>query len=350
MSDITIGTQELPKSPYRYINTEEEAREALNIIDKYNLIEVDTEGTGLDPFTSRTTLLQIGVPGQAFVFDVRSDTDKSTIDFNIFRPLLESNAKLKLLQNAVYDMKMIKNQYGFYINNIYDTMLVEQIFNLGGGFKRTSLDAMVSRYFGMVMPKEPRTTFTDYGQEFKPYQLEYAANDVCILTMIRECQLPRIIKEELIDVCRLEFEFTRPMCEMELNGIMIDKHKWNVIMSDVDKDRLDCRDRIFKELRKVEDQQTLFGNSLININSNDQLKKALHRYGIDVEDVQAGTLTRFKGVPLIDDLLKHSKLEKLISTYGDALLDRIHPLTGRLHTNFKQMVSTGRMSSSNPNL
>lgn len=350
MSEITVNSEELPKPDYKYITKEADAKEALNIIKNYDIIEVDTEGTGLDPFTSKVTLLQMGVPDHAFVFDVRSDTEHSDIDFNIFKDILTSKKHLKLLQNAVYDMKMVKHNFGFYIETIYDTMLVEQVFNLGAGFKKASLDAIVQRYLGMNMPKEPRTTFSEYNQTFKPYQLEYAANDVCILTLIRDCQLPRIKDEGLEDVCRLEFEFTMPMAEMELNGISIDVNKWRTIMSDVDRERIECIKRIEKEFGKIQTQNTLFNNCLINIKSNAQLKKALNDYGIPVEDTKAMTLNKFKGVPLVDDLLNHSKLEKLISTYSETLLERIHPYTNRLHTSFKQMVSTGRMSSSNPNL
>jgi DNA polymerase-1 len=54
---------------------------------------------------------------------------------------------------------------------------------------------------------------------------------------------------------------------------------------------------------------------------------------------------------LPDLVLKYRSLSKLKSTYTDALLDLIHPITGRIHTSYNQTVTaTGRLSSSNPNL
>ncbi|MBE9529728.1 MAG: DNA polymerase I, partial [Proteobacteria bacterium] len=50
-------------------------------------------------------------------------------------------------------------------------------------------------------------------------------------------------------------------------------------------------------------------------------------------------------------ILKHRALSKLKSTYTDALLDLVHPETGRIHTSYNQTVTaTGRLSSSDPNL
>jgi DNA polymerase-1 len=55
--------------------------------------------------------------------------------------------------------------------------------------------------------------------------------------------------------------------------------------------------------------------------------------------------------PLPGLILQHRTLTKLKSTYADALVDLIHPVTGRIHTSFNQTVAaTGRLSSSDPNL
>jgi DNA polymerase I-like protein with 3'-5' exonuclease and polymerase domains len=94
----------------------------------------------------------------------------------------------------------------------------------------------------------------------------------------------------------------------------------------------------------------LFGVPSINIDSTGQLRDALNKLGIPVEDTDKGTLEKYKGHPVIDDLIIYRKLSKLISTYNENLMRKIHPITGKLHTDFKQMVKTGRMASGNPNL
>jgi DNA polymerase I-like protein with 3'-5' exonuclease and polymerase domains len=340
----------LPKPNYEYITTEEAARTVLSEIANYNVIELDSETTSLDPHKGKMSLLQIGVPNKAFVFDVRSDTEHSSINLELFKPLLTDNKILKLLQNAVFDMKYIKKHGGYYVNNIYDTMLVEQLFNLGLGWVKADLGTLVKRYTGITMDKEPRGTFADYGQTFEPFQIEYAANDVVVLNLIRNLQLPRVQQEGFENVCRLEFEFCKPMCEMELNGITFDVDKHRTILSDIEAARAKHAEKVSKLLSAVDDQRTLFGVSLINIDSNVQLLKALKKYGLELDSTDVNVLGKFKGIPVIDELLDYRKAQKFISTYGETLIAKINEITGRLHTEFRQMVSTGRMSSSSPNL
>jgi len=350
MSVFDQNVLHLPKPNYEYITTEEAARTALSEIANYKVIEVDSETTSLDPYEGKPVLLQIGVPNKAFVFDIRSDTDHSSVDLEIFKPLLTNNETLKLFQNAVFDMKYIKHHGGYYVNNIYDTMLVEQLFTLGLGFVKADLVTLVKRYMNITMDKEPRGTFSDYNQDFQPFQLEYAANDVVVLNMLRSLQQPRIQQEGFENVCRLEFEFTKPMCEMELNGITFDVDKHRVILDDIEQGRLKHGKMVNDLLAGTNDQTTLFGVSLINIDSNAQLLSALNKYGLKLESTAEGVLAKFQGVPAIDELLAYRKAQKFISTYGESLISQINEMTGRLHTRFRQMVSTGRMSSSAPNL
>ena len=350
MSVFGSNVLRLPKPNYKYITTTDEARAALNEISKYNILEVDSETTGLDPYTSKIVLLQIGIPNQAFVFDMRCDTEHSEVSLDLFKSVLTDKSILKILQNAVFDMKVLKLQGGYYIENIYDTMLVEQSFYLGLHGHKADLATLVFKYLGITVDKEPRNTFSDYNQTFQPFQLEYAANDVLVLDTIRNMQLPRIVKEGFENVCRLEFEFTKPMCEMELNGICFDVDKQRIILGDVEKERDEHGNIVRKMFSEAEDQTTLFGVSLINIDSNVQLLKALNRSGFELESTDVKVLKKFSGMAIIDELLAYRKAQKFISTYGENLIAKINPVTGRLHTRFRQMVSTGRMSSSAPNL
>lgn len=348
-----IETREvsLPEPNYEYVTTEEAAHTALSDISRFNCLAVDTECTHLDPFYAKVSLVQIGTPEKAYVFDVRSDTQHSSVDVSLLKPVLVDPKIQKIVQNSVFDMKLLKYTHGFYINNIYDTMLAEQLFNLGRGFISAALDKLVLRYLGITMPKEPANTFKDYNQTFKPYQLVYAANDVVVLDIIKQLQQPRIVSEGLEDAARLEFEFTKPMCEMELNGIKIDVEKWRLIMADIEAERQRLFTEIGQMLSSSSSQGFLFGVPSVNIDSPIQLKEALGHYGLsNLDSTDEAALMKFQGVPVIDALLKYRKASKLVSTYGEALLEKIHKITGRLHTEFKQMVSTGRMSSSNPNL
>lgn len=340
----------LPDPKFEYITTEEKAREAMNILAVYDEYYIDTETTGLDPYKAKWSLLQVGTIDKIFVFDVRYNTDQSSLHPEVLDPMLQDETKIMTLQNAAFDMKVIKVNRGFYLQNVYDTMLAEQLLNLGLPFVKASLDALVLRYIGVQMEKEPRGTFKDYNQKFRDFQLKYSANDVAVLPLIKDLQVGKLEREGLLDVAQLEFDFLKPLCEMELNGIKIDTDKWRVIMKDVEKERDATKLVIQDALSSTEDQGTLFGLSLLNVDSNAQLKTALNRYGIEVQSTSADTLSNYVGLPVIDSILDYRKAEKLISTYSETLLSKISSVTGRLHTDFRQMVSTGRMSSNNPNL
>lgn len=350
--NISLGAEDvgLPRPNYEYITTEEGARKALSYIDRYPTIAIDTETTGLDPYKAKWSLLQIGTQDKSFVFDVRYDTEHSSINPKMFNDLFTDNSKDKLVQNAAYDMKIIKRNTGVYLNNVYDTMLAEQLLGLGLNFNKAGLAALVEKYIGLVMPKEPRGTFMDYGQVFSEYQLVYAANDVVVLPTIRDIQIDKIRKEGLSNVFDLECRFLVPLCEMELNGICIDVERWRKIMHEVELEKDILKAQVQASLDKLCPQTTLFGVSLTNVDSNPQLKKALLSMGLELESVDSKALELYRGLPVIDSLLGYRKANKLISTYAEPLIAKINEYTGRLHTDFKQMVSTGRLSSSNPNL
>jgi DNA polymerase I-like protein with 3'-5' exonuclease and polymerase domains len=345
---ITIessGLAELPAPNYQYITTTEEALRVLPEIERYDIIEVDSEDTGLDPLTARTVLLQIGVIGKSYVFDVRD----GRVDGRIFKPILEGTNQLKLIQNAVYDYEVLKTNFGISCDRMYDTMLAEQLLYLGLHHK-SSLGYLVGKYLGMSMPKETATSFSDYNQEYQEYQIRYAANDVSVLRDIYNLQLPKLKEAGLMRVAKLEFEFIKPLCEMELNGVLLDVPKWREILGEMLIERDKLRIKLDDTFNDLSDQSTLFGVCTMNLDSPVQLVGALNRIGVPVSSTDVKELGKHKNNPVVKTLLEYRKYEKFITTYGEPMIGRIHSKTGRLHTNLKQMVDTGRLSSSNPNL
>jgi len=350
---MSIFNNEKPTLPipnYEYITSADQVGPIVSELFNHPEIEVDTETTGLDPFTSKPVLLQIGTLNKAYVFDVRHDTVHSDIHMEQFEPIMVEPTVNKILQNAVFDMKVFKVNGGYYLKNIYDTMLAEQLINLGLMMRGAGLADIINKYLGLSMDKEPRGTFQDYNQTFEPYQLDYAAKDVSVLTLIKDLQRPALEENGLLDVADLEFAFTKPMCEMELNGINIDDVKWRKMFKDIGNECNAARDDLLNMLSKSYGQNVMFGLPVINIDSNKQLLKALHDQGIDIPSTDAKVVSKYKKLPVIAQLMAYRKLNKLISTYGESLLEKVNPVTGRLHTSFQQLVSTGRMSSRAPNI
>ncbi len=337
--------QDLPAPNYRYIQTTEEALQYLEFIERHPIIEVDTETTGLDPYTSRVVLLQIGVHGSSFVFDVR-DGD---VNAEIFKPLLENNTNLKVMQNAAFDYKMLKVNFGITLNRMYDLMLAEQLLYLGL-HPKASLQYLVEKYLHLNIPKDIGHTFQNYDQKYQEYQLRYAANDVSVMKDIYSLQIDKLEQDNLLRAARLEFEFLSPLAEMELNGMLLDVPQWRGILDEV----LIDRDKLSIELSDIFsrtiNQTTLFGVSLMNLGSPSQVLNCLHAMGVQVESTDVKELGKYSSNPTVKLLLNYRKYEKFITTYGEPMIARRHPITDRLHTRFKQMVDTGRMSSSDPNL
>lgn len=345
-----LEVKEIPTPEYEYVTKKSRAVEVLSYLDNFDTFEVDTEGTALDPYQCKTTLIQIGIPGDVYVFDIRGDTEYSNFDGNLFKDFMEDKSKLKLLQNANYDIKVLKVQFGYYIENIYDTMIAEQLLFLGVKMRGFALVNLVDKYLHMKMDKEPRGTFEEYNQEFTQKQLDYAAKDVIILDLIRSMQMERVKRYELGEVLQLENDFIKPLSEMELNGIKLDVDKWKIIMKEVKFGADKLKVQIESGLESTQEQTALFGVSTININSPSQLLKSLRKLGIPAESTDVKELEKFAGHQLIDEIIEYRGLNKLITTYAEPLVERINKKTGRLHTRFKQMVQTGRLSSTNPNL
>jgi DNA polymerase I-like protein with 3'-5' exonuclease and polymerase domains len=339
------GLPGLPPPNYQYITRTEDALNVLPEIEKHELIEVDTETTALDPFIARVTLIQLGLLGKSYVFDVR----EGNVNAEVFKPLLEGDGSLKLLQNAVYDFEVLKTNFNIELNRIYDTMLVEQLLYLGL-HPKASLDHLVGKYLHMRMPKDIATSFVDYHQEYQEYQLRYAANDVSVLRDIYNMQMPKLRQDGLMRVAKLEFDFIKPLAEMELNGMLLDVPQWRCILEEMIVERDKLRIQLGNIFEDTVDQTTMFGVSLMNLDSPAQVIKGLQKVGVHVDSTDVKELNKHKKNPIVQLLLDYRKYEKFITTYGEPMIDRIHSKTGRLHTKFKQMVDTGRMSSSNPNL
>jgi DNA polymerase I-like protein with 3'-5' exonuclease and polymerase domains len=339
------GLAEMPTPVYKYVTSTDDALRDLEMLERHPIIELDIEATGLDPLVDRVVLLQIGIPGISYVYDVRDER----VDARIFKDVIEGTDQLKLDQNAVYEYEMLKSNFGMELNHVYDPMLSEQLLYLGLK-PPANLQHLVSKYLSMFMEKDVALTFQKYDQEYQDFQKRYAANDVCVLRPIYECQLPKLRQDGLMRVAKLEFDFIKALGEMELNGMLLDVNKWRELLDEkvTDRDRLSIQ--LTDAFGTAMDQVTLFGVSLLNLNSPAQLLKCLHDIGIPAENTDEKELSKYKKNPIIQLLLEYKGYSKFISTYGEPMIGRIHPSTGRLHTSFRQMVDTGRMSSSDPNL
>ena len=159
---------------YEYITEASRAEEVLKLLEKEQILGVDIEGTGLDPYTSTLLLIQIGTPEISYVFDART---LKLGEIPLFKQILESNKVLKLLHNGKFDYAFIKVNTGVEVNNIFDTMLTEAVLTAGLVGKSASLQELSQKYLEVNLEKGTRKTFYNYTGKITEEQLKYSGLD-----------------------------------------------------------------------------------------------------------------------------------------------------------------------------
>lgn len=340
---------------------------ALDYFEGRPMVQVDTETEGHFNFVNRILLLQLGCLEDQFVINFQELSSEERRE--ISRRILNNPQKKKLLQNAKFDIKF----FWFHdmdICNVYDVMLAEVLLN--AGIKREkgffALDSMCARYTNIRLNKELRGRINHSGID--SVVIQYAADDVKALELIREAQLNRLRAihmagdddQDMYTTTGLEMQNVIVFAHMEYNGIKLDLTKWEMVRKTINDLVVKARgelDRIVHEEPRLRmyryTYQDLFTEatptSLVNWNSSVQKLKVLKKLFPDITSSGAREVSRYKQVhPLAKALLEYNKANKLKTGFGDAMPKFINPKTGRIHTEFWQIKDTGRIGSANPNM
>lgn len=351
---ITKGLLQFNLPEYMRIATMEEC---LEYFKGEELIGVDTETTGFDPYIADIYTLQLGNQDDQFVIDCE------TVSIQGFKPLLEDKSKTFLFQNAKFDLRFLY-RHKILCPNIYDTYLAEATLTKGDNFSKKSLDYLATKYGVKKLDKSIRGKIIKEGLSKRV--VKYAAEDVEVLIPIKERQEEALRKYNLVNSIKLENSFVRVLAYVEYCGIYLDATRWH---KKVEEDKHNLEEAkaaidawVIENAPKkyTEAQLDLFNSdSKCNIlwSSPMQVAQLFKDLGIDVgtidektgevkDSVDARVLglqkDKFEIIPMY---IHYKECEKTISTYGDNVLKHIHKKTGRIHTSFKQIVRTGRMSS-----
>jgi DNA polymerase I-like protein with 3'-5' exonuclease and polymerase domains len=220
--------------------------------------------------------------------------------------------------------------------------------------ERHGLDTVASRYLNESVDKTER--LSNWNFDLSEAQLEYAARDAAILIPLREKLFERLKSDSLMDVARLEFDCIMVVAEMELTGFYMHKDRWLEQLAIVDKRRNQLAEELQNVLAEESSQGTLFGGPQrddINLDSHQQLTKALERLGITVPDSTRNWKLQPLAAeyPVVGTLLEYRTVQKALTSYGQNMIDLINPATNRLHADFRQIgAPTGRFSCTNPNI
>ncbi len=320
----------------------------MEAISKHAVVGVDTETTGLDPLRSRVRLLQIATPEHSFVIDL---FQVRALERPELRGFLSSSDPIKNFHNAKFDLKMLLHHFGLEVRGVFDTLLASQLIGAGRNEGGHGLAAVTDRHLGEVIDKTMQTS--DWAGPLSQAQQEYAAKDAALLLPLAEKLSAKLNELHLNDVAKLEFDCVLPLAAMELSGMAIDKACWRALVANLERAHEVLSAELRGQLAAGVPQLTLFGEPPnINLDSPAQVMDALAQMGIKVEGTRNWQLQAAgKDHPAVAKLLEYRSVQKLLSSYGPSLLDHIHPVTGRIHADFRQMGATGgRMSCSDPNL
>ncbi len=305
------------------------------MINFYLDIETDnSEGYGLDPYLTRIVTIQILLP------DGKVCLKKDPKNIDDIRMILEKGQIVGA--NIKFDAKVIEAQFGVQIKHMYDVQIAELVIS-GGNKARTkgavTYKALVKQYCCVEIDKEEQTTFR-HGMPLTPAQKEYAYNDIKHLPEIYEKQQKEIKKLGLEDIIKTEMDCIPAMVWLELSGLLLDVNILHEFEKEYYKIRATALQRVFSNLKKE-----------INLNSPQQVKKALQEYGIPVESTSKKYLIQFSEHEVVRAILEFKQMEKLFSAFVNKLPKMVHPTTGRIHADFRQFgARSGRMSCTNPNL
>ena len=339
-------------------------------------VAVDTETDSLDSMRANLVGVSLALPGRACYIPLahKGAPSQGSFDFGeggsdsgdappqvplkraiaILKPLLEADSVLKIGQNIKYDRQVLI-RHGIDIAPIDDTMLLSVV--LEGGAHGHGMDELALLHLGHQTIKYKEVVGSGKAQvTFDRVPLDvardYAAEDADVTLRLHALLKPRLLEEKLVTVYEtLERPLVPILERMERHGIRVDAAELKRLSDDFTARMGDLEAEI----------HTLAGHEF-NVGSPKQLGEVLfdemslpggkkgktgaYATGADVLENLAG-----QGHDLPARVLDWRQLAKLKSTYADALLEQINPVTGRVHTSFAMAAtSTGRLASSDPNL
>ncbi|MBN3950550.1 MAG: DNA polymerase I [Nostoc sp. NMS7] len=348
----------------RIINTEAKLTELVKLLQKFTNSETpvawDTETTDLEPRDAE--LVGIGCcwgtePDEVAYIPLGHKTGENLhkdLALEALRPILESADYPKALQNAKFDRLVLKCQGINLVGVVFDPMLASYILNPDSSHNLMDLG---QRYLGLIA--KSYLDLVPKGKTIADIDIPAVA-DYCGMDAYSTFGLVPKLREELDKfpaLSKLLVEVEQPLeavlAEMEYTGVRINSAYLQELSQHLE-----------TELARLKEQATAIAGENFNLGSPKQMSQILfEKLGLSTKhsrkiqtgySTDAATLERLQeddNTGFVEAIIEYRTLSKLKSTYVDALPALVRPDTQRVHTDFNQAAtSTGRLSSSNPNL
>lgn len=322
------------------------------------ILSVDTETTGLDYTIDKIILFQIGDEDRQFLIETRGH------DIQELKEILESKNIIKIFHNAKFDLNFIKSSFNIHCENVYDTMLVEKILTCGTG-KSVSLLNTLDRNLGIQMDKTQQSSFVGHKGDFSEPQLIYAAKDVEYLIALKDKQAGFIDTYKLQNTVDLENSAVLAFADIEYNGLDLDVRTWLELANnalreaeayEVELDEHIMNDDKLSKFVPKHIQGDLFAeqSTLRKVNvkwtSPKQVLEVFRGLIPKLDNVNGKDMLRYAfKFDMINTYISYKEQMKIYTSYGEKFMSNLKN-DGKVHTSFNQILDTGRVSSSRPNM
>jgi DNA polymerase-1 len=341
---------------YYLADTQEKRKELIAVLAKQKSFCFDTETTGTDANDCELVGLSFAVkPGEAWYVPVPEDQDAVRAIVREFCDVLENPAISKVGQNIKFDILILKWYDVQLKGDLFDTMMAHYILDPD---TRHNMDVLSENYLGykpvsiteLIGPKgKGQGSMRDV--EIEKIK-EYAAEDADVTLQLKTVFEPKI-KE--VESEKLLHEIENPLiyvlADIEFEGVKIDHETLKEFSKELVVD-IARYEKIVYEKAGVRFNiaspkqlgEVLFEKLMLDPKAK-KTKTGQYQTGEDV------LLSLAAKSDIVRDILDFRQLQKLKSTYVDALPLMVNKKTGRVHTSYNQAVAaTGRLSSVNPNL
>lgn len=179
------------------VDTPETARRAAEHLRKASILGIDTEYDSFRYFREKLCLIQVYAPTTTYVLDATAD-----LDLSFLAKPLKNRSIVKILHAADNDIRLLKRDYGFEFQNIFDTHRAAMLL----GFRQLSLDKMIKEFLGVELKKSKKMQRSRWDHRpLTDEQLEYAVQDVTLLPALYEKQRASLQEQGLESAAREAF-------------------------------------------------------------------------------------------------------------------------------------------------
>lgn len=351
-----LHTLKTLNTDYQLIDNKEKRDKIIQLLLTTKIFALDTETTGTDPMEAELVGMSFSfTENQGFYIPIPAEWEEALKIVNEFKEIFENEKSLKVGQNIKYDMIVLQN-YGIEVKGpLFDTMVAHYVLQPE---LRHGMDYLAEIYlhYQTIHIEEligPKGKNQKNMRDLAPEDIyQYACEDADVTLKLKNI-LEKELKEN--DAEQLFYEIEMPLVpvlvNIESNGVLLDtealkqsSEHFTTQMEAIEQEIYQLAGEKFNIASPKQVGEVLFDKLKII----DKAKKTKTGQYVTSEEVLESLRHKH---PIVEKILEHRGLKKLLSTYIDALPLLINPCTGRVHTSFNQTVTaTGRLSSSNPNL